>query len=279
MKPFWQKAAALVVLPLLLSCSPSKMEEELLETTVYGETALPKMEGKITYSYEGKDIFVDEEKHAVSGTKANTETLLKISNGTQSKNLRVKVNNRPYETHHAEAEANEGWFEDIRLNPIPRKENFANGMDISSCKQLIDAGQRYYNEEGVEESLFRILLEHDVSWVRFRLWNDPYNHKNQDSPYGGGGGDLASTLWLAKQAKYFGLNVLLDLHYSDFWADPGCQVIPKAWAGLADSDQMAEAISSYTKQTLQAFSAIDALPDMVAIGNEVTGGMLLHLPG
>ena len=279
MKHFWQKAVVALLLPLLLSCSPSKMEEEVLETTVYGETSLPKMEGNLTYSFEGKDIFVDEEKHTVSGTKAGTETLLHLENGKEKKDVLVKVTNRPYESRHAKAEEREGWFKEVEIDPIARKEGFANGMDISSCKQLIDAGTRYYNEEGVEESLFRILSEHEVNWVRFRLWNDPYNHNNQDSPYGGGGGDLSSTLWMAKQAKYFGLNILLDLHYSDFWTDPGSQVIPKAWANLATSNEMAEAISSYTSKTLQEFAKIGATPDMIAIGNEVTGGMLYQLPG
>ncbi|MCR5078595.1 MAG: arabinogalactan endo-1,4-beta-galactosidase [Bacilli bacterium] len=270
-----------------LSSSGEIEEITKLTTTVYGKTALPILSGDLTYTYEGKDIYVDEASHTVSGTLGNTKTLLAISNGIETKKVLVEVRNRDYVSKHVDAETSEGWFDDVDIAPVSNeaaKESFASGMDLSSSKLLIDSGQRFYNASGEEESLYRIVKEAGVSWVRFRLWHDPYNHnfldKNGDYvPYGGGNCDLNNVTWMCKQAKYFGLKVLLDIHYSDFWTEPNKQVIPKAWANITNSDDMAKAVSSYTTDVLSSLKEAGATPDCVSIGNETTSGILLELPG
>ena len=73
-----------------------------------------------------------------------------------------------------------------------------------------------------------------------------------------------------------GLRLLLDFHYSDYWADPGKQVIPADWLSCTTSDEMAEKVSEYTKEVLQAMKDAGAAPNMIQIGNEISSGMLLH---
>ncbi|MDE3165771.1 MAG: glycosyl hydrolase 53 family protein, partial [Acidobacteriota bacterium] len=84
---------------------------------------------------------------------------------------------------------------------------------------------------------------------------------------------LDYTIALARSAKALGFHFLLDYHYSDTWADPGKQFIPKAWEGMAHA-QMVEALFAYTRDTIAKFREAGVLPDMVQIGNEITNGML-----
>jgi len=66
---------------------------------------------------------------------------------------------------------------------------------------------------------------------------------------------------------------LLDYHYSDTWADPGKQYIPKAWEGKSH-EELVQAVYEYTQSTLIAFRESGAFPDLVQIGNEISNGML-----
>lgn len=104
------------------------------------------------------------------------------------------------------------------------------GMDISMIKTLEEQGACYYLN-GVKKDIFRILKECGVNMIRLRLWYDPYS--DGGAAYGGGGNDLETTIELAKRTAENGMELLLDLHYSDFWADPSKQIKPKAWEGLA----------------------------------------------
>ena len=263
----------------------SSTAPEVVECFVYKDVALPAMNGKITYSYTGNDIEINETANTVCGTLANTSTLLTMSNGTETKEVTIKVTNRAYSSKHAATETSEGWFNDVSVNKISGlSSSFAEGVDVSSCKQLYDAGQKFYNANGVEESLFRILKDNGVNWARFRLWNDPYNHNLQLSdgsyaPYGGGICDLDHVTWMAREAKRFGLKVFVDFHYSDFWVDPTNQVIPKAWASFTTVNQFKTAISDYTSSVIHHLIENEAKPDMVSIGNENIAGMLLSKPG
>ena len=85
--------------------------------------------------------------------------------------------------------------------------------------------------------------------------------------------NLEYTIALAKQAKQLGYKFLLDFHYSDTWADPQKQFIPKAWEGMSH-EEMVDAVFSYTRDSIAAFREAGAMPDMVQVGNEITGGML-----
>ena len=97
-------------------------------------------------------------------------------------------------------------------------ESFIKGMDVSSLKELEELGAKYY-KGGQEKELLEILKEYGVNSIRLRLWNDPYSESGV--PYGAGTNDLKTTTVLAKRVLAKGMGFLLDLHYSDFWADPG----------------------------------------------------------
>ena len=77
----------------------------------------------------------------------------------------------------------------------------------------------------------------------------------------------------------YGVNVLLDIHYSDFWTDPSHQIVPKDWVNISSVNDMAKAIREFTRDSVQHLIDNDARPDMVSIGNETQTGMLFHNPG
>ncbi len=147
---------------------------------------------------------------------------------------------------------------------------FIKGFDVSSLLEAERCGGRFRDAGGSGDAL-AILGRHGANWVRLRLWNDPYDGAGED--YGGGVCDLAVVLELARRAKKAGLAWLLDLHYSDFWADPGKQTVPKAWRGL-DEAGLEAAVYRYTRDVLCACRAAGVEPGMVQVGNEVTNGLL-----
>ena len=152
-------------------------------------------------------------------------------------------------------------------------EDFIFGVDISTVIEVYDKGGKYYDKEGVEKDLFVILKEAGVNYIRIRLWVDPYDEEG--NPYGGGNNDLEAALKIAVHAKSLDLGVCLDFHYSDFWADPESQVMPKAWKDLSFTD-LVQKVYDYTYETLKTFKKQGATPDCVQIGNEINSGMLFE---
>jgi arabinogalactan endo-1,4-beta-galactosidase len=110
--------------------------------------------------------------------------------------------------------------------------------------------------------------------MRIRIWNHPYSETGE--PYLAGGCDAEHYIRLATLAKEKGYEILLDFHYSDFWADPGKQCIPKAWEGMS-LDEMTKALYLFTKDTLLRAKAAGVAPRYVQVGNEITNGMLWHV--
>lgn len=144
------------------------------------------------------------------------------------------------------------------------------GMDPSTLPEVERCGGRFRDEKGERDAL-EILRDHGTNLIRIRLWNDPYSP--QGEPYGAGVNDLPCVMKLARRAKALGMDWLLDFHYSDFWADPGKQRLPKAWVHM-DENQLTRAVHDYTGQVLDTLREADLLPQMVAVGNEVSKGML-----
>ena len=149
-------------------------------------------------------------------------------------------------------------------------ESFIKGMDVSSLKELEELGAKYY-KDGQEKELLKILKEYGVNSIRLRLWNDPYSESGV--PYGAGTNDLKTTTELAKRVLAKGMGFLLDLHYSDFWADPGKQRIPKAWRGM-DVPQLEQAVYDFTRKTLETMRENHVFPTMIQVGNELSNGLL-----
>ena len=149
-------------------------------------------------------------------------------------------------------------------------DDFILGMDASCVPALEAGGVKYYDHDGNEKDVYQILSENGINYIRVRVWNDPYDAAGNG--YGGGNCDIENAVEIGRRATQYGMKLLVDFHYSDFWADPGKQMVPKAWQGM-DIDTKAEALYQYTKDSLQKL--VDAGVDvgMVQIGNETNGAM------
>lgn len=144
------------------------------------------------------------------------------------------------------------------------------GADISFLPELEDRGMKF-SDNGVQKDPILILKDHGFNYVRLRIFNDP----GRDSGYSPKKGfcDLAYTKQMAKRVKDAGLKLLLDFHYSDYWADPGKQYKPAAWRGLSFPG-LKKAVFDYTKMVMQELKDQGTTPDMVQIGNEVNHGII-----
>ena len=149
-------------------------------------------------------------------------------------------------------------------------EGFIMGMDASAVPSLEASGVKYYDYDGSEKDVYEILSANGVNYIRVRVWNDPFD--KDGNGYGGGNCDINNAIEIGKRATKYGMKLLVNFHYSDFWADPAKQMVPKAWKGMSVTE-MSEALYNYTKESLQKL--VDAGVDvgMVQIGNETNGYM------
>jgi beta-galactosidase len=144
------------------------------------------------------------------------------------------------------------------------------GADISFLPEL-EARGIHFTDKGVEKDAIAILKDNGINYIRLRIFNDPAN----DSGYSKGKGfcDLAHTMAMAKRVKDLGMRLLLDFHYSDYWADPGKQYKPRAWKGISFA-ALKDSVGAYTRRVMLALQAQGTLPDMVQCGNEINHGMM-----
>ncbi|EME84383.1 glycoside hydrolase family 53 protein [Pseudocercospora fijiensis CIRAD86] len=140
------------------------------------------------------------------------------------------------------------------------------GVDWSSLLVEEGAGKTYKNTAGSTQPLETVLKASGVNAVRQRLWNSPSN----------GNYNLDYNLKLAKRAKAAGLDIYLDFHFSDSWADPSHQTTPSAWSNY-DIDDLTYAVYNYTLATMNTFRTSSISLSLVSIGNEITAGMLWPL--
>lgn len=142
------------------------------------------------------------------------------------------------------------------------------GVDISSIISLEDSGVKFYDFNNKEQDIFKTLSQSGVNYVRVRVWNDPYD--KYGNGYGGGNNDLEKAIEIGKRATENNMKVLIDFHYSDFWADPAKQKSPKEWQNY-DIDEKEKALYDYTKESLEKLIAEGVDIGMVQIGNETNG--------
>lgn len=147
---------------------------------------------------------------------------------------------------------------------------FVKGADLSTLLELEKCGAKYY-DEGQETDILDIVKKYDVDTIRIRLWNDPWSETGET--YGVGGNDLPISLEIAKRVTAAGFGVLLNFHYSDFWADPGKQIKPKAWADYGVKE-LERAVYDYTLETMRTFLKEGVNLTMVQVGNELSKGLL-----
>lgn len=151
-----------------------------------------------------------------------------------------------------------------------RHMKFVKGMDLSTLLELERCGAKYY-DNGEERDLLAIMKSYDVDTIRIRLWNDPWSETGES--YGAGENDLKTSLEIAKRVTTAGFGVLLNFHYSDFWADPGKQIKPKAWADYGVKE-LEQAVYDYTLESMRTFLDAGVNITMVQVGNELSNGLL-----
>lgn len=149
-------------------------------------------------------------------------------------------------------------------------DDFIKGMDVSSIIALEESGVKFYDREGNEQDLFKILADAGTNYIRVRVWNHPYDASGRG--YGGGNNDLEKAITIGKRATENGMKLLVDFHYSDFWADPGKQKAPILWQTY-DINQKADAIYNYTKESLKELIDAGVQVGMVQVGNETNNGL------
>ena len=152
-------------------------------------------------------------------------------------------------------------------------DDFIKGVDVSSYVSLIDSGVKFRDWDGnviTDQQFFDQLKEAGVNYVRIRVWNDPYD--SEGNGYGGGNNDLAKAKTIGKWATEAGMKVLIDFHYSDFWADPDKQQVPKAWADYT-IDEKVKAVSEYTTKSITELRDAGVDVGMVQVGNETNNGV------
>lgn len=156
----------------------------------------------------------------------------------------------------------------------PANPDFYFGADLSYVNQILDYGGVYKNN-GQVQSPYKIFKDRGTNLVRFRLWHNP---AWTQEVYGAEGkqqyNNLADVEKGIRLAKEQGMQVLLDFHYSDTWADPGKQTVPAAWMNIRDIAVLKDSVFNYTRNTLQRLESQGLMPELVQIGNETNGGLL-----
>jgi arabinogalactan endo-1,4-beta-galactosidase len=156
----------------------------------------------------------------------------------------------------------------IAISTLPNgnSQTFVKGADISWSTQQTASGYKWYNDSGVQKPLHTILKDHHIKAVRLRVWVNP----------AGGWCNQNDVVAKAKAAKSAGMDVMIDFHYSDTWADPGHQTPPASWAKY-NINQMMDAVWNHTVSVLTAVKNAGVTPKWVQIGNETNDGMLWPL--
>lgn len=148
-------------------------------------------------------------------------------------------------------------------------DDFYRGMDASAVLALENSGVKYYNFDGEKQDVFMTLAQAGVNYIRLRVWNDPYDENGNGY---GGNNDVATAIVLGQRATKYGMKVCIDFHYSDFWADPKKQFVPKAWEGM-DIEEKSDALYNFTLESLTQLLDAGVNVGMVQIGNEINNGM------
>lgn len=162
---------------------------------------------------------------------------------------------------------------EINVAKVALADDFITGADLSSYISLKESGTVFKDNEGnalSDAEFFQFLKDGGTNWVRIRVWNDPYD--GNGNGYGGGNNDLDKAVTIGQLATNAGMRVLIDFHYSDFWADPGKQDAPKAWAAYT-VEEKETAVYDYTLASLNTLKAAGVDVGMVQVGNETNNGI------
>lgn len=142
---------------------------------------------------------------------------------------------------------------------------FAKGADISWVTEMEQQGMKFHDASGVETDCFQLMKDLGLNAIRLRVWVNPEKHDNWC--------DKEDFLVKAKRTAKAGMDLMVDFHYSDWWADPGQQFKPEAWKGKSLAE-LKQAIADHTKDVLNALKSAGITPKWVQVGNEIRPGML-----
>ncbi len=160
---------------------------------------------------------------------------------------------------------------DIRVDKVEGLDaDFVKGVDVSSVISLERSGVVFKNAEGKEQDIFHTLADAGVNCIRVRVWNDPFDAEGRG--YGGGNCDVNNAVEIGRRAAKYNLTLLVDFHYSDFWADPTNQLAPKEWADYP-IEKKEKSIYDFTKNSLAEIKAGGGKISYVQIGNEINNGL------
>lgn len=160
--------------------------------------------------------------------------------------------------------------------------DFYMGADISTVQEYERNKTKVYDVDGTASDIFTVLKNHGFNTIRLKTFVDPkakYGYAasgcgHEAEAYA----DKDHIVAYAQKIKAAGVAFLLDIHYSDNWADPGKQIIPERWRKVGSSDALADSVYAYTLDLMNALKQVNAVPEMVQIGNETTPGILVHVP-
>ncbi|MBO7551696.1 MAG: glycosyl hydrolase 53 family protein [Fibrobacter sp.] len=160
--------------------------------------------------------------------------------------------------------------------------DFYMGADISTVQEYERSKTKFYDVDGTASDIFTVLKNHGFNTIRLKTFVDPkakYGYAasgcgHEAEAYA----DKDHIVAYAQKIKAAGMAFLLDIHYSDNWADPGKQIIPERWRKVSSSDALADSVYAYTLDLMNALKQVNAVPEMVQIGNETTPGILVHVP-
>lgn len=156
------------------------------------------------------------------------------------------------------------------INPEDQISDFYLGVDLSYVNEIENCSSGFFSE-GTKVDPFQFFNKEGVDIVRVRLWHNPALVAPTFSPFSG----ILDVEKTIRRAKNNGMKVLLDIHYSDTWADPAKQWIPNAWKDLEDIEILKDSVYNYTFKTLMRLNNKNLMPEIVQIGNEINSQMLM----
>lgn len=154
---------------------------------------------------------------------------------------------------------------------------FAYGADIGWLKQFEELGYQWLSEKGEQKDVLNILKEFGVNALRFRVFVDPPEKpvwiKAEDDICYLGYADSKSVVEAVMRGAKQGFRIMIDFHYSDYFADPSCQLIPKGWEEHS-YERLLEDVYRHTYDVLQMITEQGIYPEWVQVGNEINNGIM-----
>lgn len=157
--------------------------------------------------------------------------------------------------------------------------DFILGADLSYANMMEDCGAEF-REDGQIKDVYQIFADNGTNLVRVRLWHNPSWQEELNQPDGvkaqySNYDDVEETIFRAKLA---GMQVMLGFQFSDFWCDPGRQILPKAWEAVANNlAVLSDSVYNYVYSTLTKLNSQGLMPEYVKIGNENNSGIMTHM--